>query len=91
MCNLYRLDPRDWSIKFVQDAQAFENLVNIIDSYEVYPIGKSSSSATLRPAVASSPMSVGGCHHRRRRSWMPPQSVPTSSVPKAWRLTSPNF
>ena len=37
MCNLYRLDPRDWSTKFVRDAQAFENLVNIMDSYEVYP------------------------------------------------------
>ncbi|CAN7155613.1 SOS response-associated peptidase family protein [Rhizobium sp. LjRoot254] len=37
MCNLYRLDARDWTIKFVQDAQSFDNLVNMMDSYEVYP------------------------------------------------------
>lgn len=37
MCNLYRLEPRDWTIKFAQDAGAFDNLVNIMESYEVYP------------------------------------------------------
>lgn len=37
MCNLYRLDPRDWATKFAQDAEAFDNLVNIMESYEVYP------------------------------------------------------
>lgn len=37
MCNLYRLDARDWTIKFVRDAEAFDNLVNMMDSYEVYP------------------------------------------------------
>lgn len=37
MCNLYRLDPRDWARKFAQDAESFDNLVNIMEGYEVYP------------------------------------------------------
>ena len=37
MCNLYRLNPRDWTINFVREAQSFANLVNMMDSYEVYP------------------------------------------------------
>jgi putative SOS response-associated peptidase YedK len=37
MCNLYRLDARDWAYKFAMDAQSFDTLVNIMDEYEVYP------------------------------------------------------
>jgi putative SOS response-associated peptidase YedK len=37
MCNLYRLDSRDWTIKFVQAAESFDNLVNMMEGYEVYP------------------------------------------------------
>lgn len=37
MCNLYRLDARDWANKFAQDAQSFDNLVNMMESYEVWP------------------------------------------------------
>lgn len=37
MCNLYRLDARDWAAKFAQDARSFDNLVNMMDAYEVYP------------------------------------------------------
>lgn len=37
MCNLYRLDPRDLAAKLAEDALSFDILVNIIESYEVYP------------------------------------------------------
>ena len=37
MCNLYRLNPRDWTTKFARDVQSFDNLINIMDTYEVYP------------------------------------------------------
>ena len=37
MCNLYRLDARDWARKFAIDAQSFDTLINIMDEYEVYP------------------------------------------------------
>ena len=37
MCNLYRLDTKDWTRKFAIDAESFDNLVNIMDAYEVYP------------------------------------------------------
>lgn len=37
MCNLYRLNPRDWTIRFAEEAGAFDNLVNIMENYEVYP------------------------------------------------------
>jgi hypothetical protein len=33
MCNLYRLDARDWAAKFAIDAKSFDNLVNIMDEY----------------------------------------------------------
>jgi putative SOS response-associated peptidase YedK len=37
MCNLYRLDAREWSRKFAIDSKSFDNLVNMMDDYEVYP------------------------------------------------------
>jgi putative SOS response-associated peptidase YedK len=37
MCNLYRLNPRDWTIGFSDVVAGAEFLVNHMDSYEVYP------------------------------------------------------
>ncbi len=40
MCNLYRLDARDWANKFAHDAESLrdiESLFNLMDTYEMYP------------------------------------------------------